>query len=146
MTSIETYQETSGNLVRKNGSQSANASFEITDKMKEILQEHIDLTEEKSKTEHFLQMSTLRTVRGCQDSEMSDVRSKINTLTRVLTTLTHKMVGSSSERRGGGYRGRGGYTTVEDIDSDKENNHHTNTRGRNQPKRKWKYEKPKKQF
>ena len=114
----------------KNGFERANAAAEIADKMKEILQEHIGLTEEKSKAEQLLQVSTLRKSKDCQDSEMKDTRSRIRTLTRALATLTHRMVDSSSEDRWGGYRIGGGYTTDEDGNSDKENNHRTNTRGR----------------
>ena len=46
MTSIETHQENSGNSTKKNGFKSANVAVEITDRMKEILQERIGLTEE----------------------------------------------------------------------------------------------------
>ena len=46
MTSIETYQENSGNLGKKNGFESANAVVEISDRMKENLQDLIRLTKD----------------------------------------------------------------------------------------------------
>ena len=64
MTSIETYQENSGNLEKKNGLESANAAIKIANSLKELLQEHMSSNDDKpkqSKNEHLLQMSMLRT-------------------------------------------------------------------------------------
>ena len=132
MTSIETHQENSGNLAKKNGFESANAAVEIADKMKEILQEHIGSNEEKSNAKHLIQMSTLRSAKDLQDSEMSNMQKEISTLTRALTTLTHKMMDRSSKHGSGGYESDRGYATE---DSKTENSHQHNTRGRGRPNR-----------
>ena len=74
-------------------------------------------------------MSTMQSAKDRQDNEMADMRKEISTLTRALTTLTHKMVEKSSRRGGGGgYESDGGYKTEE---SKKEN-----TRPRRPNKRK----------
>ena len=61
---------------------------------------------------------------------MSDMWKETSTLTRVLTTLSHKMVDRSSKRRSGGYESDGGYATDE---SKKKNSRCHITRGRGQP-------------
>ena len=70
--------------------------------------------------EHLLRMSTLRTVKDCQDSEMSEMRREISTLMRAFATLSHKVVDRSSKRGGGGYESEGGYETDK---SENENSH-----------------------
>ena len=50
-------------MAKKNGFEGANAAVKIADKMKEILQDHIGSTVEKSKAGHLLQISTLRSAK-----------------------------------------------------------------------------------
>ena len=58
-------------------------------------------------------MSSLRTAKDCQDSEMSNMRKEISTLTRALPILTHKMVDRSIKHGGSGYKSNGGYASDE---------------------------------
>ena len=60
---------------------------------------------------------------------MDNMRKEISTLTRALTTLTHKMVEKSSRR--GCYKSNGGYETRE---SEKENTRPRNTRSKTKQK------------
>ena len=113
-------------MAKRNGSESANLALEIAEKMKGILQEHIRSNEETTKAEHFLQ-STLRTAKDRQDPKMSEMRREISTLTRALTTLSHKMVDRSSKRGGNdGYESDGAYAT----DKSERENLRPNTRSR----------------
>ena len=123
MASIEKYQENSGNSAKRNGFDSANSALEIADQMKSILKEHMSSNGEEAKAEHALQMATMQSAKDRQENEMAVMRKEISTLTRALTTLTHKMVEKKSSTRGGGKRGEdhesdGGYETDE---SEKEN-------------------------
>jgi len=101
--------------------------------MKTILTEHMSSTSDKTKADHALQMTTMQSAKDRQDEEMAVMRKEISTLTRALTTLTHKMVDKKGSTRrsgksGGGHESDGGYETDE---SEKEN-----TRPRKKPKRK----------
>ena len=76
MSSIETYHKNSGISEKRNGFKSANLALKIADKMKEIFQEHIGSNEEKTTAEHLLHVSTLRTAKDRQDSEISDMQKE----------------------------------------------------------------------
>ena len=63
-------------MTKSNGLKSANAAVKIVDSLKELLQEHMGSNEDdlkKSKAEHLLQVSTLRTANHCQDAKMKDM-------------------------------------------------------------------------
>ena len=125
MAYIDKYQENSGNSSKKNGFESANSAVEIADQMKSILKEHMGSASEKTKAKHLLQMSSMQSAKDRQESEIAGMQKEIRTLTRALTTLTHKMMEKSSRR--GDFESDGRYETEE---SEKENTRRHNNRSR----------------
>ena len=60
----------------------------------------------QSKAENLLQMSMFRIANQRQDTALKDLKLELQTLQQALITLTNKMAGSSSSKRGrvGGVR------------------------------------------
>ena len=89
MVSIERYEDNSGSTAKKNGFKSANATVEIAESLKGMLEGHLDARSndlEETKSEHMLQMSSLRKL---NQEEMETMQSQMLMVTRAFTALSN---------------------------------------------------------